>query len=149
MEREDRFPSTRAARDPEWPAQHPALDAKLAATIRGPLVDAGFDRQVWARIRAAAAPGAAESSPTRRRLVGLPLWLSVLNAVAIGFVVVALAVALRMALQSVASSAGAAVAVVEHSPTLMRMVAVVATAMGLWLGLRETPIARALARQWL
>jgi hypothetical protein len=149
MERDDRLASTRAARDPEWPAQHPALDAELVATIRGPLVDAEFDRQVWARIRAEAAPGALEPSPKRQLLLGPPLWLSVLNAIAIAFIVVALALALRMALQPAASSVGAAVALVEHSPTLMRMVAVAASATGLWLGLRRTPITRAIARQWL
>lgn len=149
MERDDRLASTRAARDPEWPAQHPALDTALAATIRAPLVDAAFDRQVWARIRAETAAGSSELQTGLPRRLGAPLWLNALNAIAVGVVVIVLTLALRMALQPAASSAGAAVALVEQSPTLMGMVALAASATGLWLGLRQTPLTRAILRQWL
>ena len=73
METDDDVASPRDARDADWSAQHPALDAALTAAIRGPVVDARFDRQVWARIgiEASAKP---EPEP---RSVGLPLWLQI------------------------------------------------------------------------
>jgi len=147
MQPEDRLRTETPSRDSEWPGEHPALDVALAAAIRAPVADARFDREVWARIGAESAARAAE--PQRRPRVGQPLWLSVLNVIGVGVAVIAVVYALGTAVHPIAKSAPAALTLVEHSPSAMRMVALVVIAAALWLGLRRTPFARAIVRQWL
>ena len=143
MENEDDVASTRASRDREWPAQHPALDAALVAAIRAPGTDKMFDRQVWARIRADGG-GASVPRAERQRRFGAPLWLNVLNVIAVGVVAVMVALALRTAVPPADHSVPVALALIERSPSPMRVVVVAASALGLWLGLRWTPWARAI-----
>ena len=133
--------STGTPSDPDWPAQHPALDAALVKAIRAPVAEAEFDREVWARIRAEAAVGSSTSSVHRQRS-GAPFWLNALNAIAIVIVAVIVAVALGTAAQPAAHSARAAVVLVEHSPNWMRMALLIVSGTSLWLGLRQTPWAR-------
>jgi hypothetical protein len=143
MRSEDGLASARASRDPEWLAQHPALDAALASGIRAPAADADFDREVWARIRTDAAANSLGSREPHRRF-GAPLWLSALNIVAMGVVAVIVALVLGAAAQPAEQSARVARALLEHSPISMRVALIVASGIGLWLGLRGTPWARAL-----
>ena len=142
MQNENSLASTRASPDPEWPAQHPALDAALVNAIRAPVAEGEFDREVWARIRADAAVGSSTSSVHRQRQSGAPSWLNALNAIAIVIVVVMVALALGTAAQPAAHSARVAVALVEHSPDWMRMALLMVSGTSLWLGLRRTPWAR-------
>ena len=89
----------RASEDQEWPAQHPAPRCGARDAIRAPAADARFDREVWAHIRAHAAAGSSASSVQRQRQFGAPFWLNALNAIAIGVVVVMVALALGTAAQ--------------------------------------------------
>src|SRR5262245_17255006 len=121
MENEDDLASTRASRDREWPAQHPALDAALVTAIRAPAVATEFDRQVWARIRAEAVSGSSVSPGGRHPRFGAPLWLNALNAIAIAIVAAMIALALRAAVEPAEQSAQVALALVERSQSAMRM----------------------------
>jgi len=145
MQGNDDAASMRNARDPDWPAQHPALDAALAAAIRAPAVDARFDREVWARIRR---EDSAALAAARYRSIGPPFWLTALNAVAIGAAAFTLALALGMAARPIASSARIALESIEPSPRSIVAAVLAASAIGLWLGLRQTTLSRAVAR-WL
>jgi hypothetical protein len=144
MQSEDGFPSKDASRDPEWPARHPALDAALAAKIRAPVADDAFDRQVWARIHADAEAESSAPRAERHRRVGAPLWLRALNAVAIGVVAILVALALGTAAQRAELSAQFAVAALQPSPSSLRVAVATVSGIGLWLGLRWTPWARAI-----
>jgi len=108
-----------------------SLDAALTAAIRAPAVDAQFDKEVWARIRADdAAPLAIP------RTWGTPWWLGALNVVAVAFTAIAVTLALRsMAAKPVAATAST---LIEHS-TGSVLFALFASAAGLWLALRQTP----------
>jgi hypothetical protein len=70
----------------------------------------------------------------------------VLNAIAIVAVAVAVAIVLGTAGKPMSTSARAALALVEHSPTFMRAAATVSSAIGVWLGLRGTLFARVIVR---
>ena len=143
MQNDDRsVASTSTPSDPDWPAQHPALDAAIAAAIRAPAAGAELEQQVWARIRADAE---AESSATSvQRQVGTPLWLSVLNAIAVSVVAVMVVLAVGTATQPAEQSAHVALALLERSPSSMRVALCAASGIGLWLALRGTPWARAI-----
>ena len=136
MRNEDGFASTSTSPDPEWSAKHPALDAALVTAIRAPAADPEFDRQVWARIRAEA--GTSAPTVQRQQRFGAPVWLNALNVIAIGVVIVLVALALGTAAQP----ARVAVALVEHSQNLTRMAVLMVSGAALWLGLRRTPWAR-------
>ena len=138
--------SASAARDSEWPAQHPTLDAALLAAIRSPVADASFDRHVWARIRVEASASTAPRADWRRS--GPALWLTALNALAIGVIAIVLVMALGTVAHVVVKSAPSAPALIEHSQTSTRLAALVSSYVALWLGLRGTPFARAMVRLW-
>lgn len=146
MQPEQGLRSASAARDSEWPAQHPALDAALLAAIRGPVTDASFDRHVWARIRAEASASSAPRAHWRRS--GPALWLTGLNALAIGAIAIVLVMALGTVAHTIVKSAASTPALIEHSQTATRLAAVVSSYVALWLGLRGTPFARAMVRLW-
>jgi hypothetical protein len=145
MEPEDRLDATRASRDPEWPARHEALDRTLTTAIRAPVVDAGFDREVWERIRAEA------GAPVPRPIwLGMPSWLVALNVIAIAAVAAGVAFALGAAGPAAAAKSVAdALALAGHAVSSSRPLALVVTAAMLWLCLRQTPLLRVVARAWL
>jgi hypothetical protein len=141
MQSEHRLADIRAARDPEWPARHPELDAALTAAIRAPVANARFDREVWERIRA---QEALLHGPVPSMRFGMPLWLLILNVAAVMTAAVTLGFALGVAGPvSVAESVNAAIGLAEHTLHSARPLALVVTATVLWLCLRHTPFARA------
>ena len=139
MQVEDRLASTCTSGEPDWPAQHRSLDDALSRAARGPIVDARFDKEVWARIR--------NEETAQQRHTRPPLWLRALNALAIGVIMVSVVAAFTAAVQIFARSPGAELALTE--PTAVRFVVVAASMTGLWLGVRRTPLMRTIARQWL
>jgi len=138
MHAEDRLASTCTSCEPDWPAQHRSLDDALIRAVRGPIVDARFDKEVWARIR--------NEETAHQRYTRPPLWLRALNALAIGVIMISVVAAFAAAVQIFARSAGAELALTE--PTSVRFIGVAASVTGLWLGVRGTPFMR-VARQWL
>jgi len=148
MRPEDRLADIRASRDPKWPVQHPALDEALTAAIRAPVADTRFDRTVWQRIRAEEDLRVATAATPMR--FGMPLWLVSLNVAAVAIAAVTIGLALGVAgPTSVAKSVNAAFALSEHTLRAARLFAVVVTCTALWLSLRQTPFARAVARACL
>ena len=139
MQVEDRLASTCTSFEPDWRAQHRSLDDALSRAVRGPIVDARFDKEVWARIR--------NEQTAPQRYTRPPLWLRALNALAISVIVVSAVAAFTAAVQMLGRSAGAELALTE--PTAVRFVVVASSVTGLWLGVRGTPFMRAVARQWL
>jgi hypothetical protein len=138
----DNLNSTHASRDTEWRARQPRLDRALAEVIRAPAVNARFDEQVWALIRADEAEALAMRTTWGTRL-GTPWWLDALNVVAVAVTAVAVTLALRsVAAKPLAATAAAALTFVGHS-TGSVLLALFASAAGLWFAWRQTPLARA------
>jgi hypothetical protein len=101
-------------------------------------VDARFDEQVWALIRADEA--AALAMPTIRvTRLGTPWWLSALNVVAVAATVLGITLALRsMAAKPLAASVATALSFGGHSTGSVLFV-LLASAAGFWFALRQTP----------
>ena len=145
----DKVTSIPAAQDAEWLARHPRLDASLAAAIRTPVVNERFARQVWALIHADEAQATAVQQALRARL-GTPWWLASLNVIAIAVTVVAVVLAIAVvAGGQLPESAAARLAFVEQPSAPLRFVTLVASAAGVWLGLRGVPFTRAFGSAWL
>lgn len=103
------------------------LDSALTAAIRAPVVDARFDEQVWARIRADEAAALA----VRRTWLGTPWWLDALNVFAVAFT----AIAVTVALTSTAPKPlwGSAASTFAEHATGSTLLVLLAIATGLWL----------------
>jgi hypothetical protein len=145
----EKVTSIPVSQDAEWVARHARLDASLAAVIRTPVVDGRFAERVWALIHADEARAAAVQQALRVRL-GTPWWLASLNVIAVAVTIVAVALAAGVVVSGrLAESVAVSLAFLEQPSSSLRLASLIASAAGVWLGLRWVPLARASGSAWL
>jgi hypothetical protein len=143
----DKVTALPVSHDTEWLARNPRLDASLTAAIRAPVADERFDERVWSLIRTDEARAIAMQQALHMRL-GTPWWLASLNVIAIAVTIVTVALALAGAGGPLTEAAVARWAVGDQPWDALPLFALLASAAGIWLGLRGVPFVRPFGSSW-